>query len=60
LLKAGLVEQKKAAVIVQRRGKDVSPASNEHSVIEKLLEAMFYTRSLLSLYSENQRENINQ
>jgi hypothetical protein len=49
---------KMAAFILQQRGKYVSRVSNEHSAIEKLLETMFYTRSMLRLYSENQRENM--
>jgi hypothetical protein len=40
-LKAGIVEWVEAAIARQRRGEDVSAATNKHATIEELLEAVF-------------------
>jgi hypothetical protein len=54
-LKAGVVEQEETAVCRQRRGKHVSRATNQHTTIKEMLDAMFSMRPLSRLYSENQQ-----
>jgi hypothetical protein len=41
MLKAGIVEQKRAAVAMQWRSKHVSTATNQHASTRELLEAVF-------------------
>jgi hypothetical protein len=41
---------------VERSGKHVSAATNQHATKEELLEAVFSIRSVPRIYSEDQRE----
>jgi hypothetical protein len=53
-LKSGIVEQEKAAVARQRRGKHVPAVTNKHKITDELMDVEFSARSLPRLYSENQ------
>jgi hypothetical protein len=48
------VEQEKAAVARQRRGKHISAATNKHATTDELMEVAFSIPSLPRLYSEDQ------
>jgi hypothetical protein len=50
------VEEEKAAIAKQRRGKHVSIATNKYATIEELLEAVLSGRSTPRLYNEDHRD----
>jgi hypothetical protein len=48
--KTGIVLQEEAAVAMQRRGKDVPAATNQHATLDDLLESVFSVRSVTELH----------
>jgi hypothetical protein len=55
-MKAGIADPEKTSISKQRHGKHVSAVTNNNATTEGLLEAVFFMRSMLMLYKENQLE----
>jgi hypothetical protein len=55
-MKGGAVETEETAVAKQRINKHVSAPTDTHTTTDELLEAVFYVRAVLRLYSEGHRQ----